>query len=222
MASKHNNATTQQQKESEDSSSEIISSSDSEETFSESSKEPPKPYVTPGKAELPPVSHSCSQDPPLDVSPLRAIFDPEAKIPDEQMPEPHLMGISTESSDSSDVEILRSPIIKNKDDAAGDNISTHAPKIIPRVEITEDADADPRFQQPSEKTKATEANPIQTSKEDPATNPTKEDDADLVGNKAGKDGPTMEEEKASDDQNTFAKILKESRQEVPPNQNTPM
>ena len=54
MASKHNNATTQQQKESEDSSSEIISSSDSEETFSESSKEPPKPYVTPGKAELPP------------------------------------------------------------------------------------------------------------------------------------------------------------------------
>src|ERR1044072_3820524 len=92
-----------------------------------------------------PVSHSCSQDPPLDVSPLRAIFDPEAKITDDQMPEPHLMGISTESSDSSDVEILRSPIIKNKNDAAGDNISTHAPKIIPRVEITEDADADPRF-----------------------------------------------------------------------------
>ena len=131
------------------------------------------------------------------------------------MPEPHLMGISTESSDSSDVEILRSPIIKNKNDAAGDSIPTQAPKIIPRVEITEDADADPRFQQPSEKTKATEANPIQTSKEDLATNPTKEGDADLVGNKAGKDGPTMEEEKASDDQNTIAKILKESRQEVP-------
>ena len=54
VASEHNNATTQQQKEGEDSSSEIISSSDSEKTLSESTQEPPKPYVTPGKAELPP------------------------------------------------------------------------------------------------------------------------------------------------------------------------
>ena len=54
VASKHNNATTQQQEEGEDSSSEIISSSDSEKTLSESTQEPPKPYVTPGKAELPP------------------------------------------------------------------------------------------------------------------------------------------------------------------------
>ena len=39
-------------KENKESSSEEISSSDSERTFSESSKESSKPYVTPGKAEL--------------------------------------------------------------------------------------------------------------------------------------------------------------------------
>src|ERR1044072_7433178 len=131
------------------------------------------------------------------------------------MPEPHQMGISPESSDSSDVEILRSPIIKNKDDAAGGNISTQAPKIIPRVEITEDAEADPRFRQPSEKVAAAKANPTQMTKENIATTPSKEGDADLEGSKASKDVPTMEEEKASDDQNTIANILQESRQEVP-------
>ena len=51
MASTHDNAT-DQQKEGEDSTFEEISSSDSERTFSESSEEPPKPYVTPGKAEF--------------------------------------------------------------------------------------------------------------------------------------------------------------------------
>src|ERR1044072_290467 len=112
------------------------------------------------------------------------------------MPEPHQMGISPESNDSSDVEILRSPIIKNKDDAAGGNISTQAPKIIPRVEITDDADADPRFRQPSDGVAAAEANPTQISKENIATTPTKEGDVNLEGSKASKDVPTMEGEKA--------------------------
>ena len=41
-----------QNKEKEESSSEEISISDSERTFSESSKDSSKPYMTPGKAEL--------------------------------------------------------------------------------------------------------------------------------------------------------------------------
>jgi hypothetical protein len=55
------------------------------------------------------------------------------------------MAISSESSDSSDVEILKTPINRNRNNVAGVNISTQTPKVIPRVEITEDADADPRF-----------------------------------------------------------------------------
>jgi predicted NUDIX family phosphoesterase len=66
------------------------------------------------------------------------------------------MVISPESSDSPDVEILNTPIMKPRSNAASGqihttnnaNISTQPPKVIPRVEIIEDADADPRFRQP--------------------------------------------------------------------------
>ena len=128
------------------------------------------------------------------------------------------MGISLESSDSSDAEILRSPTIKNRNDAAGGHISTQTPKVIPRVEITEDADADPRFRQHSERVAAAETNPAKMGEEDITTTPTEKGDANPAENKATEDVPTMEGEKAGDDQNTIAEILQESRQEVPPQQ----
>src|ERR1044072_8050443 len=87
----------------------------------------------------------CKQGPPLVISPLRAIYDPEEKIPDEPTSQRVHLDISSESSDSTDLEIHDTPVKQPRSNtasgrtptAATANISTQMPKVF--------QDADPRF-----------------------------------------------------------------------------
>jgi hypothetical protein len=83
------------------------------------------------------------------------------------------MALSSESSDSSDLEILKNPLRKPRGNTTSGsaqattnaNISTQIPKVILRVEIVDDAEADLRFRQNGEEVVMDEAN---TSKDNKA------------------------------------------------------
>src|ERR1044072_3806872 len=95
----------------------------------------------------------CMQGVPHVVSPLRAIYDPEEKIPDEPISKKVHLDISSESSNYTDLEIHETSVRKPRSNTASGRaptaenatISTQVPKVIPRVEIVDDKDADPRF-----------------------------------------------------------------------------
>ena len=111
------------------------------------------------------------------ISPLRAIYDPEEKIPDEPISQRVHLDISYESSDSTDLEIYDTPVKQPRSNtasgrtpaAATANISTQMPKVIPRVEIVEDQDADPRFRPIFNKVKKMVADKAERKQNDKAT-----------------------------------------------------
>src|ERR1044072_3473626 len=119
----------------------------------------------------------CKQGPPLVISPLRAIYDPEEKIPDEPTSQRVHLDISSESSDSTDLEIHDTPVKQPRSNtasgrtpaAATANISTRMPKVIPRVEIVEYQDADPRFRHIFNKVKKVAEDKAEHKQDDKAT-----------------------------------------------------